>query len=200
MKRITKACEPKKFSAWKKADRMAHRPRWRRVPTSIKEIIHEALLREQGFICCYCEASVVTSTSHVEHFRPKKKFHASKLDYNNLHCSCQRELSRGEPRHCGVGKGSWFDAGLLVSPLARDCEERFTFTANGQILPRLDDDAGAKETIRRLHLDLPKLRRLREAAVDGLYDLSKSEIGRLLAGSADGRFLAFHSTIKHVLA
>ena len=90
MKRITKACEPKKFSAWKKADRMAHRPRWRRVPTSIKEIIHESLLREQGFICCYCEASVVTSTSHVEHFRPKNKFHASKLDYNNLHCSCQK--------------------------------------------------------------------------------------------------------------
>ena len=134
-----------------------------------------------------------------QHFRPKRKFPELQLDYTNLHCSCQREPSVGEPRHCGYAKGSWFNAELLVSPLAPDCEDRFRFTASGEILPRRDDDAGAKETIRRLRLDLPKLRALRAAAVNVLYNLATTEIRQLLARDTEGRFLDFHSTIEQVL-
>ena len=194
MKRILKAPEPADFSAWKMTDHMAHRPRWKRVPTPIKEKVHESLLREQGFICCYCEVSIALHDSHVEHFCPKKKYQRHKLDYSNLHGSCQRELPPGEPRHCGNAKGSWFNEELLVSPLTADCENRFRFTAAGEILPRRDDDAAAKETIRRLCLDIPKLRRLRAAAVEASLDLPKSQIRRLLTRN----ILQFHSTIRHV--
>ena len=200
MKRIIKALAPEDFVEWKRTDRMAHRPRWKRVPTPIKNEVHRSLMREQGFICCYCEARVAEDDSHVEHFRPKETHSAEQLNYENLHCSCQRELSRGEPRHCGVRKGRWFDERLLVSPLSSDCENRFRFTADGQILPRRDDDAGAKATIRKLCLDLPKLRALRAAAVDALYESSANEIRRCLARDPEGRFSPFHSTIRHVLS
>lgn len=139
-----------------------------------------------------------SSTARIEHFRPKK-CRDRQLDYINLHCSCQRELLPGEPRHCGSRKGSWFDKNLLISPLASDCEERFRFTANGDIFPR-DNDVGAKVTIERLGLDLPKLNALRAAAVDGLYDLPKTQISQLLVRGTDGRFLEFHTTIKQVLS
>lgn len=198
MKRIVKTNEPKEFAAWKEADHMRHRPRWRRVPTAVKKKVHRSLLREQGFICCYCESSVVEDDSHVEHFRPKRKCRNSKLDYGNLHCSCQRELSPGEPRHCGHAKGSWFDEKLLVSPLSSDCESRFRFTANGEILPH-DEDDGARATIQRLRLNLPKLQALRAGAVDALRDSPANEISRLLARNVGGRLLPFCSTIRHVL-
>ncbi len=73
------------------------------------------------------------------------------------------------------------------------------FTANGEMLPREDDDAGAGATIRKLRLDLPKLRALRAAAVAALYSSPANEIKRLLVRDAAGRFLPFHSTIRQVL-
>lgn len=200
MKRIVKDPEPEVFSEWKANDRMAHQPNWNRVRSLLKQQLHEALMQEQGFLCCYCEVSVTADDSHIEHFRPKKKCPALQLDYDNLLCSCQRELSAGEPRHCGHQKRNWFNESLLVSPLAPDCETRFRFTANGDIFPRQDNDTGAKETIRRLSLNIDKLRALRAAAVDGLYNVSQADIRQLLKKGGDGKFLAFHTTIKQVLA
>ena len=200
MKRIEKRVEPKKFSNWKQQDKMAHRPRWNRVPSAIRGSIHESLMREQGFICCYCESRIAMDDSHIEHFRPKIKFPNLQLDYENLHCSCQQDPSRGEPRHCGHRKGSWFDEKLLISPLQADCENRFIFTANGDVFPRSNDDAAAKTTIKRLGLDLPKLRALRAAAIDALYTVSSEEIERLLERRIDGRLLDFYTTIAQVLS
>ena len=198
MKHIAKAAEPAEFSRWKMGDRMAHRPNWNRVPGQVKQVIHESLMREQGFICCYCEASVATTDSHIEHFRPREGFSHLQLRYDNLHCSCQRDPSPGEPIHCGHRKGSWFDEELLISPMDSDCESRFQFTANGDIFPR-DGDPAAETTIERLGLDLPKLNALRAAAVDELINLTDSQIRQLLDRGTDGRFQEFHTTIKQVL-
>ena len=200
MKQIVKGAEPTEFSNWKKQDRMAHRPRWNRVPAAIKASIHGSLIREQGFICCYCESRIAIDDSHIEHFWPRSSFPARQLDYGNLHCSCQRDLSRSEPRHCGFRKGSWFDEDLLLSPLEADCEDRLRFTANGDVFPRSIADAAAKTTIEKLGLDLPKLRALRAAAIDALYTLSSEEIARLLERRVDGQLLDFHTTVAQVLS
>ena len=198
MKRVVKSVEPNDFTQWKKQDKMAHRPRWNRVPTAIKQSVRESLMREQGFICCYCESSVAATDSHVEHFRPKECFTDLQLDYGNLHCSCQQDPAPGKPSHCGHRKRSWFDEALLVSPLDPSCEERFRFTANGDIFPR-PNDVAAQTTIDRLGLDLPKLNALRAAAVGALAYLSATDIRKLLTRGPDGRFLEFHTTIKQVL-
>ena len=199
MKHIDKSTEPGEFSSWKEKDKMAHRPNWNRVPAQIKRRVHESLIREQGFICCYCERSINVDTSHVEHFRPVSRFRNKQLNYDNLHCSCQRELSAGEPRHCGRLKDDWFDSELLVSPMSSDCETRFGFTGAGDIFPRCRTDDGAKATIRELGLNLPKLRALRAAAVDGLCDLPRDDIRLLMERRVNGRFQQFHTTIMQVL-
>ena len=200
MKQIAKDDEPLDFTNWKADDRMAHRRNWNRVPSPVRGSIHESFLHEQGFICRYCESSISGDDSHMEHFRPRRRFRERELDYENLHCSCQREAARGEPRHCGHLKGSRFDEELLISPLEEGCERRFRYTGNGDIFPRLDGDAGAETTIRRLGLDLPKLRELRAAAVDAFSDLSVEEVGRMLERRPDEGFPAFHTTIAQVLA
>ena len=199
MKQIVKDDEPLDFTEWRADDRMAHRPNWNRVPAPVRRSIHEALLREQGFVCCYCESSTSGDDSHIEHFRPRR-LRQRQLDYENLHCSCQRDNARGEPRHCGHGKGSWFDEELLISPLEEGCERRFRYTGNGDIVPRVDGDIAAETTIRKLGLDLPKLRELRAIAIDVFHELSADEIRLMLERGADGRYLAFHTTIAQVLA
>ena len=167
MKQIEQGDEPREFAEWKARDKMAHRPNWNRVSAPVRKSIHEALMREQGLICCYCESSISEDDSHIEHFRPRR-YRQRQLDYENLLCSCQREGAEGEPRHCGHLKGSWFDEEHLISPLEEGCERRFRYTGNGDIFPRTDGDAGAETTILRLGLDLPKLREFRAAAIDGL--------------------------------
>ena len=170
MKRITKRTEPREFTDWKSTDKMARRPNWNRLRAPLKTVIHESLLNEQGFICCYCESRIVLNDGHVEHFRPKEEYGDLQLEYGNLHCSCLRERSSGEPVHCGHRKGSWFEEDALISPLQQDCETRFMFTANGEIHPRSSSDLAAAQTIDILALDLPKLNALRDAALDELRD------------------------------
>lgn len=68
MKRIAKNAEPSQFSEWKRGDKMARRPRWNRVPHPVRMAIHDSLMDEQGYICCYCESRVESDGSHMEHF------------------------------------------------------------------------------------------------------------------------------------
>lgn len=198
MKRIEKASEPKGFVDWNAADKMAHRPNWNRVPAEVRQAVHKSLIIEQGFLCCYCESRIERSDSHVEHFRPKSKFGGQQLDYRNLHCSCQRELQSGEPRHCGTKKGNWFDEDLLVSPLESHCEERFLHSGNGDVCARDDSDDAAKETILRLGLNIPKLRALRSEAIDTLTDFSDDEIRELLQMDRNGKFIGYWSAVSQV--
>lgn len=199
MKQIKKNQVPQQFADWMTIDKMSHRPNWNRVPAQVRRVIHDALIDEQGFVCCYCESRIRRGNSHVEHFRPKKRFPDGQLDYSNLHCSCLREQSPGEPDHCGHRKGDWFDENLLVSPLQDGCEKRFMFTANGEIFPRSGDDEAARATIERLGLDLPKLNALRAAAVDAIRDLSTTEIEAVLVRGLDGSFPEYFTTIEDVL-
>ncbi|MCY4384696.1 MAG: TIGR02646 family protein [Nitrospinae bacterium] len=199
MKQILKGVEPDAFSTWKDEDTMSHRPRWNRVPAEIRKFIHQALIQEQGFICCYCESMVMLENSHVEHFRPKENYQDRQLEYENLLCSCQRELAVGEPRHCGYKKGSWFDENLLISPLDANCEQKFLFTGGGEVFPRSEGERAAEATIQKLGLNLPKLQALRSAAIDALYDLPREEIIRLLEKTSEGRYPNYCSAISQVL-
>ena len=201
MKQINKGSEPGDFKKWKQDDKMAKRPNWNRVPKQERESVHRSLLYEQGHICCYCQSDITICNSHIEHFRPQKKYREFQLDYNNLHCSCQKDPIRGEPRHCGHKKGNWYDESLLVSPMAKDCEDKFKFYGDGQILPN-SGDAAATVTIRKLGLNIPKLQARRAAAVEAVLemDLPDSEIRSLVTErDANGQFIAYCISIKQVL-
>ena len=209
MKHIIKVNEPQELINWKLSDKMYLRgkPNWNRLNSTLKDVIKIHISQEQGYICCYCEREIFANDSHIEHFKPKNKnkFPQEQLNYNNLLCSCQLECDQGEPRHCGPSKGSWYIEDKLVSPLDSDCEEKFKYTNDGQILPKSENDKDAKTTIKKLQLDIDKLNKLREKAIEPFIDdLSEEELNMFVKGyladrsANNGRYNEFYTTIKYL--
>lgn len=53
-----------------------------------KKKLKEILLKEQGYICCYCGQRVEETNSHIEHVRPKKENKHLTYEYYHLLISC----------------------------------------------------------------------------------------------------------------
>lgn len=202
MKHIQKAAGPVEFSDWKALANDDWQPTYGNLSGVAKKAVKRALMEEQGYLCCYCERRIDDGDSHIEHFRPQSLPDVDALDFSNLLCSCQKHLEKGVPLHCGNLKGDWFDPSLLVSPLEPGCEGRFAFDGLGSIIPKHQTDVGVRETIKRLGLDIPKLRDMRAKALEPFIDgsLSEVELQRFVDGylqqDASGQFGEFWSTIR----
>jgi len=107
---------------------------------------------------------------HIENFNPQSNKAVNTLDYTNMLCSCQDQLKKGEPRHCGVLKDNWFDKDLLISPLDSNCEGRFAYTADGKIQPANESDNAATMTIEKMKLDIGILNDFRKKAIEPFLD------------------------------
>lgn len=204
MKFVTKEHEPLEFTNWKELANDDWQPTYDGLSGDTKKSVKQALMKEQGYLCCYCERRIDDDDSHIEHFRPQSLTDVDPLDFSNLLCSCQNQLQKGVPRHCGNLKGDWYDSTLLVSPFDPGCEERFAFTGLGLIEPKQQDDRGAKETIKRLGLDLSKLNSMRASALDPFLDesLSPAEFRAFVSGylkkDQQNRFGEFWSMIHYL--
>jgi uncharacterized protein (TIGR02646 family) len=210
MKYIQKDEPPIRLTQWKQKLGL-RTPNWKSFPQAIKNEVYEGLLKEQGYICCYCGRPISRRECHIEHFRPKSVYKELTFEYTNLIASCQGE-DEDRPRtpvHCGHKKHAWFSEELMVSPLQEDCADYFKYSGFGEILPTEDKEkeAAAKETIRRLALHIDKLVKLRRAAIDAALlvsdGLSDDEINQLARGyeqrDNDGRFTPFSSVITYML-
>lgn len=203
MKHIVKQGEPEEFTQWKAQTNEDWQPTYDDLAGAPKKAVRNALMAEQGYICCFCERRLTDDDSHIEHFQPQSDPAVDPLDFGNLLCSCQNQVKKGEPRHCGNLKDNWFDQNLLISPLDPGCENRFAFTGDGSIEPAAEDDQAASETIRRLGLDIPKLNDLRAKAIEPfLDDLTTEEMRSFVSGyltrDATGRFGEFWTTIQYL--
>lgn len=116
MKYIQKGTEPLEFADWKALANEDWQPSYDSLSGSEKRAVKAALMKEQGFVCCYCERRLSDADSHIEHLRPQSMVGVDPLDFANMLCSCQNNLQPAEPRHCGNLKGHWYDANLLISP------------------------------------------------------------------------------------
>lgn len=198
MKHVLKGSEPVELTGWNLA--CAGAPvEWDALPPEVGGALRAALVAEQGHLCCYCGRRLLPGDYHVEHLVPR---HGAMGDpaltfvYRNLLASCQANLMRKDPRHCGTAKGDWYVAALFVSPLDPGCERRFVYDLDGKVRSADPADQGAKETIARLDLDGPRLRSLRRKAIEALdLDLDVEERRTLLAAyearDAEGRFDTF---------
>lgn len=206
MKLIVKDVEPEEFSNWKKRKKGTRS--WKTVKTEIKQIVRKSLLKEQGFICCYCEGDISTDSYHVEHFLPKSKSErADEVNYLNLHASCLDKLNVGDPRHCGVNRGNRD----IISPLDPECELRFAYDFSGAIKPLKSSDAEAINTIEALNLDIDKLNKLREKAIEPFVELledaeAQDMLRRFVRGylrnkeDNHGKFNPYYSTVKYLFS
>ncbi len=211
MKYIKKNQPPPKFIQWKNSAHEDWKPNWKNFQKPEKPLVHNSLLREQGFICCYCGQQIDLDTSHIEHLKPRNQYPDLALNYTNLIASCQGESETPPPIpvHCGHKKGKWYDESLMVSPLDKNCADFFRYTDDGQILATVKPikQAAANETIQRLALDIDKLKKMREKAIEGILDiidtLNEDQISKLIDGfeqsDATGKYAEFCNVIVYVL-
>jgi len=226
MKYIQKAPEPEEFVQWKRDKPKKYQSNdWKKLNPLPKNALHEALLKEQGYICCYCECALTKDNSHIEHFVPKKGPYADPnltFEYQNLLCSCDGNAGHPENKgltHCGNRKDDWFDATLMVSPLNEDCANYFRYTTTGQILPteECEKQQAAQETINRCHLNHPILKKMRHEALKRIVlqsltdnttllsdSLTRDEISQLIQSYSQpddkGRYTPFCTAIIYFLS
>lgn len=206
MKHVTKdACAPE-FEAWKALANPDWTPTYENLQNPQKRALHASLLKEQGWVCCYCGRSIAQQDSHIEHFRPQESYANLALSYENLHASCIRETEPGTPLHCGHAKGADFDEALQISPLDPECETRVLYTLDGSILARDAVDAQIGYMVELLQLDISFLRNRREEEVNRVFDPAflatvTAEELRLLRDAFRRRDEAGHAqSFGHVLA
>lgn len=206
MKFIHKGSAPEEYARWCASGNEAWQPGYDVLPGPLKDRVKTELIREQGGICCYCERTLQMDDSHVEHVRPQHLADVDPLDFTNMACSCQDQVKKGEPRHCGNLKQGWYDDAVFVNPFDPGCESAFLYTGDGRILPAKEDDTAADSTIKKLGLDIPKLTDLREKALEPFLDLELSNQdvetfaeSYLLKGE-DGNFHQFWTTIASLFA
>lgn len=170
MKYIKKGAEPECLLEYCGMASVAWQPSYNGLRGDQKDAIKEALMKEQGYICCYCERELEKEDSHIEHFIPQSCPTCDPLDYNNMLCSCMKERKKGDALHCGAKKGNWYDQALLISPLDSDCERKFLYTDDGRIKPSVESDEAAKKTIEKLGLNCQKLVEERKKVLGVLID------------------------------
>lgn len=167
MRHYSKRAAPASFAAWKAMANENWQPSYVSLQNPEKRALHQALLDEQGQLCCYCGRSITLADSHIEHFRPQEQREDLALDFENLLASCIRETEPGAPLHCGHAKGHDFDEARHVSPLDPTCERRFGYLLTGTIFSK---DDGASYMTGLLKLDLEFLRNRRGAALARVFD------------------------------
>ena len=196
MRFIVKGNEPASFTEWKALANENWQPTFDLLANPVKRDLCDALKREQGFICCYCERELSAKDYHIEHLNPQSVHDGDDLDYQNLLCSCLNKTAKGAPLHCGKAKD---DNRLPIHPLMENCQQYFIFEGNGKIT---SDDDQAKETIQLLKLDLGKLNDLRKGVLEPFLEqeLSDQDFENFVKGYLEGddKPAPFASAIEYI--
>ena len=204
MRSIDKRPEPTPFRTWKASGNEDWQPTYSDLRQPLKNLVHEALLAEQGWVCCYCEGrvSLDSRSSHIEHLIPQQAAdEARALDYANLLASCDTNSV-----HCGHRKSGRF---LPVHPLMTDCANFFEFGSAGTIAPSADGarKVPAREAIDILGLDTQALVARRRQALDDWLgvvaelpaDEVRTKVTALLRMDRDGRHLPYATSVVYVV-
>ena len=121
---------------------------------ALYKVVKEALANEQGYICCYCGRRISgKGDTQIEHIFAKGTpvYEEMQLDYETNLLAC-----------CDGGKGQRSHI-LPVIPLYRECESKFLFSEDGEIVGVSKD---AEVTVKLLNLNSPVLKNMRKYAID----------------------------------
>jgi uncharacterized protein (TIGR02646 family) len=144
------------------------------IEANLRGEIRQALVAEQGGLCAYTGRRINETSCHIEHPKPQTHcMNGEDASFANMLACVPAPNAPGLP-YGAHKKGSWPDAteeALFVSPLRPGCEERFSYTLNGEIsASSLTDDAATK-TMDRLGLDHALMKQFRKAAMDATLEV-----------------------------
>ena len=165
MKYIRKGATPRELTVWLKGQVINGErinSRYSDLEPSVKDLIEQKLLEEQGWLCCYTGISLTETDFHIEHLIPQSTSKAQNtyedVDYKNM-------LAAYPKGACSFGAKVRRDKSLPVHPLHRSCEVKFDFDRDGHIAGK---DDGAEKTIKILNLDSLMLDEMRKQAIDAV--------------------------------
>lgn len=148
--------------------------------------LNDFLRKEQKGLCAYCCARIKEKESHNEHIEPQHPgMYAScaSLDYQNIVASCNHIKT------CGTKKGNDYDKDRFVSPLDENCEEVFTYYADGSM-------EGDSYTIDLLNLNDYGLKSARKAVYKALLGLDKQTVKCIYMDEEALEYQPFFNVIK----
>ncbi|OAD18837.1 hypothetical protein THIOM_005560 [Candidatus Thiomargarita nelsonii] len=131
---IDKSQEPSSLRAFIEKEQQANiHPSYGNLDKEVIDDLNESLLKEQGYLCCYCMEEISLNSLRREHFLPQSRFKSEELNYSNLFAACN--FSDGlspDQQHCDIKKGN-----LLIPKylLDKKCSDYFRYNRSGEILP-----------------------------------------------------------------
>ena len=209
---IQKGSEPTALVKWKKQHPNGT---YTNLDSKTKRTLRNALLQEQGFICCFCGKAigeVDLALSQIKqkpvyknqehnisnaHIIPQSVDNTKTLDYNNICASCDTRKSNNNEFHCDHKQG---DSCIPISPLQVDCLSFFSFNFDGTIeanqQKKVDDQQKANDTIKILGLNDKSLNLEREIRLNMFQSLTEDELRNALVNiyqrRPNGAFEAFY--------
>jgi len=132
-----------------------------------KDDLRNALLLEQGDICCYCMQRIKIRKMKIEHWKSQTDFKSLQLNYNNLLGACLGgKGQRRHLQHCDTRKGN---ERITINPTDKNCETFIKFSRSGEIYSdNKDVDRDINET---LNLNMQTIAENREAALSQALEL-----------------------------
>lgn len=135
-----------------------------------KQGLREALVREQGGLCCYCMRRIGPDEQHmkIEHWAAQDTHRDRQLDYANLLGACLGgQRNPREQQHCDTRKGN---QALTIHPAdgQRPCERLIFYEEDGTIgatLPEVERDLNDV-----LNLNLQWLKGNRKSVLSSLVE------------------------------
>ena len=169
MRHIQKRNEPQSLTQWRAAYQNDPNFGYLLIEASLRREIRQALVAEQGGLCAYTGRRINEASCHIEHPKPQAHcMNGEDVSFANMLSCVPAPNAPGLP-YGAHKKGAWPDAteeALFVSPLRPGCEERFSFTLNGEIKSSDPADAAATKTIDQLGLNHALMQQFRRAAVE----------------------------------
>ena len=140
-----------------------------------KADLREALLKEQGYICCYCMQRIDVGKMKIEHRLPQSKYPNEQLNYRNILGACTG--NEGQPKHlqhCDTRKG---DEIITINPTSENCESWIKFGSSGEISS--DNEQISKDLNETLNLNMESLVKNRKTVLDeAIQSFQKKHAGQ----------------------
>ncbi len=93
----------------------------------------QALLAEQGHLCCFCMKRIVKEAMKIAHWAPQSAHDDKTMQWHNVMGACMGgDRQRGAIKHCDTHQGA---TPIKVNPVDQElrCEQLIQYLANGEI-------------------------------------------------------------------
>ncbi len=191
MKYIEQQHSPHSFENWKRNNTTAN---WSGFSGTYEyKTVKKQLINQQKQMCGYCEIFIKedNESSHIDHLKDKHTYPEETFNFNNLLASCQHTDS------CGHKKGNNYFHGF-ISPFDKNCQNRFTYTLNGRVIPTNENDTDARKTIDILGLNCKRLIDRRKGIIKTLEQSGNDYVQQSLQNCIEW-FDGFYTVIEYML-